>query len=282
MGIILCWDGETVMIEFSNSTGYFPHQPSFETKLMNYTEMSSASVQHPVGAQYYSFYLGAANKDTMMIFPDGCIDVIICCNKDNPSANICGSIITERQGVFRHGECDIFAVRFFPGYGRRFLKYPACEFTEQEIPLSDVIPNSALLLEQIAAEDSLYGRINVFERFYQQFSRPEIETPDWVKYITGQIISSHGARSMTDLSQDIGYSSRYISKLFNEYVGMPPKLFSRIVRFQHVLAALMQERYDGIVEEMMELGYYDQNHFIKEFKKFSSFTPKKYMEHLAR
>ncbi|MCU6340012.1 helix-turn-helix domain-containing protein, partial [Enterobacter quasiroggenkampii] len=95
-----------------------------------------------------------------------------------------------------------------------------------------------------------------------------------------QIICSSGSRRMSDLSQHTGYSSRYIAKVFHEYVGMSPKLFSRIVRFQHVLDALLRSNYEGVMEEMMELGYYDQNHFIKEFKEFSSFTPKKYMEQL--
>ncbi|OPA75275.1 hypothetical protein BVG16_22015 [Paenibacillus selenitireducens] len=234
-----------------------------------------------MGALYYSFYLDAPHRDQMMIFPDGCIDLIICCNKDNPTANICGSITKEREGIFSNAGCDVFSIRFLPGYADRFLKHSASHFTDQEIPLQDVIPNAEQLLTHISNETSMQRRMTIFEGFYNQVSRQDYEIPLLVKYITEQITTSNGAISMVDLSQDIGYSSRYISKLFNEYVGMSPKLFSRIVRFQHVLDALLKGNYEGILEEIMELGYYDQNHFIKEFKAFCSFTPKKYIEYQA-
>lgn len=261
-----------------NNGGYFPHQPSFEHKQKNYRENRLSASPQLMGVQYYTFCLDAVSNQPMMILPDGSIDIIICCDKDHPSANVCGSVTSGKQGEFRNGSCDVFAIRFFPGYGRRLLRYPAHEFTDREIPLSDVIGNSSILLEQIAAANNMPARIAIFESFYRQLAQAEDETPAWLNHVTKRIISSRGSQSMSELSHDTGYSSRYLAKVFHDYVGMSPKLFSRIVRFQHVLDALLHADYKGIMGEMIELGYYDQNHFIKEFKEFSSFTPKKYME----
>ncbi|TQR43984.1 helix-turn-helix domain-containing protein [Paenibacillus popilliae] len=263
-----------------DNLGYFPHQPSFERKQMKYFDNRLSAYPKPMGIQYYTFSLDEASSHPMMILPDGSIDIMICCDQDRPSANVCGTVTSGKQGGFRQGNCDVFAIRFFPGYGSHVLRYPAHEFTDREIPLADVIRNSSILLEQIAAANNMPARIAIFESFYRQLIQEEDETPPWLKHVTEQIISSSGSRSMSDLSQHTGYSSRYIAKVFHEYVGMSPKLFSRIVRFQHVLDALLRSDYEGVMEEMMELGYYDQNHFIKEFKEFSTFTPKKYMEQL--
>lgn len=263
-----------------NNLGYFPHQPSFEREQMNYFDNRLSAYPKPMGVQYYTFSLNEANHHPMMILPDGSIDIMICCDQDHPSANVCGSVTSGKPGGFRQGNCDVFAIRFFPGYGRHVLRYPAYEFTDREIPLGEVMSNSSNLLEQIAAANNMPARIAIFEAFYRQLTQGEDKTPPWLKHVTKQIISSSGSRSMSGLSQHTGYSSRYIAKVFHEYVGMSPKLFSRIVRFQHVLDALLHANYEGAMEEMIELGYYDQNHFIKEFKEFSTFTPKKFMEQL--
>ncbi|MNV83649.1 Helix-turn-helix domain protein [compost metagenome] len=60
-------------------------------------------------------------------------------------------------------------------------------------------------------------------------------------------------------------------------MGVPPKLFSRIIRFQFALEELNRQGREADLGSILELGYFDQNHFIKEFKEFGAETPKKFL-----
>lgn len=258
---------------------YHPFQPSFKKSLPTYTEfIESTPSLLSEGIQYFGFHLDTGHLDSMFILPDGCLDIVICCYPHQPSANICGNIVRRRKGIFVRPDCDYFAIRFLPGYAERFLKYPVSEFTENEIPLQDVLPHADRLLEAVATQSSFTERIRAFEAFHTEHYSSKLDTPALVEYLTEKIIGGKGTVPIGDLAADTGYSTRYMHKTFERYVGVSPKLFSRIIRFQHVLNALEKPRGAETLDGIMELGYFDQNHFIKEFKEFSAVTPTKYLK----
>jgi len=260
--------------------GYHPIQPVFKQKLGLYSEyINIGSASFNSGIYYYSFYADEESSKGISVLPDGCLDIIICCHSDAPSADICGSTISLKQATFIRPNCEYFGIRFLPGYAEQFLKHPLQLFTENEIPIREVIPHAEELLALILSRTSFVERIAVFEQFFKRYIGGELEIPSFVQYVSDKIITSHGAVSVRDLTLDTSYSARYLSKLFERYMGTSPKLFSRIVRFQYIVKALEQQHYAQIINELIELGYYDQNHFIKEFKQFCLTTPKQYMKH---
>ncbi len=261
---------------------YHPHQPIFEKVLDTYTEYrTDASPLFNGGLIFYGFYMNDLSINRIFVVPDGCLHLVICCHKEHPSANICGSIFKGRQGVFVRSECEYFVICFMPGYAEFFFKYPIGEFSEMEIPVQEVFPHAAELLEKVAEQFSFEGRIRAFERFYLKHFHNVLEVPLLVKHLTEKIITLRGNMNVKELSQDTGYSSRYMLKTFEKYVGVSPKLLSRIVRFQNVIYSLEHQQYEQTLDRIFELGYFDQNHFIKEFKEFSFLTPKKYVRQLA-
>ncbi|WP_379167492.1 helix-turn-helix domain-containing protein [Paenibacillus roseus] len=167
-----------------------------------------------------------------------------------------------------------------PGYAEFFFKYPIGEFSEMQIPVQEVFPHATELLEKIAEQSSFEGRIRAFEIFYLKHFRDDLKIPPLVQYLTEKIITSRGALNVKELSEDTGYSSRYMLKTFEKFVGVSPKLLSRIVRFQNVLHLLERKQYNEALDRIFEMGYFDQNHFIKEFKEFSFLTPKKYIQQM--
>lgn len=262
-------------------TQYHPLQPTFEKGLDSYCESHTAvSDLFNGGVQFYEFYMDDTKIDRMFVFPDGCLHLVICCHKEHPSANICGNLFRGRPGTFIRSNCDFFVIRFLPGYAEFFFKQPIGQFSELEVPVQDIMPHADEMLARITEAADLAGRIRAFETFYQKYYRDALEIPLLVKYVTDRIISTHGKLHVNELYQDTGYSSRYMLKTFEKYVGMPPKLFSRIIRFQHVIRTLERQPYEHILQQIFELGYFDQNHFIKEFKEFSFLTPKKYIQHM--
>ncbi|NTV78889.1 MAG: AraC family transcriptional regulator, partial [Clostridiales bacterium] len=69
------------------------------------------------------------------------------------------------------------------------------------------------------------------------------------------------------------YTARYVQKVFVEYIGISPKLFSRVIRFQKSLDYIFSNTSLDIYQMVYELGYYDHAHFIHEFKEFCLFSP---------
>lgn len=257
---------------------YRPHQPFFEYLLPSYTESdSSVSTAFHKGIQFFGFHLASEYADQMFVFPDGCLDIVICCHPVHPSANVCGSLIHRRQGLFIRSGCDYFTIRFLPGYAEPFLKYPTNEFTEKEIPVEAVLPHAAQLLEIVSASKTFAERIEAFTQYYRQYYPYELEAPELVTYAVEKIIASRGMTHVNDLAAETGYSSRYLLNIFQRHLGVSPKLFSRIIRFQSVLHMLNQPDKEKALAQILELGYFDQNHFIKEFKEFGAETPRKYI-----
>lgn len=257
---------------------YRPHQPFFEKILPAYMESGEeASSLFNGGIQFSSFHLDADSADKLHVFPDGCMDLVICCHPQKPSANICGSLIHRRKGLFIRSDCHYFCIRFLPGYAEPFFKMPINEFTENEIPVETVLPHAAELLETVVAQSTFQGRIQAFLEFYLRYYSGGLEVPGLVLYAAETIIRTRGAAHINELAADTGYSTRYLLNLFQRHMGIPPKLFSRIIRFQFALEELNRPGGEAALGNILDLGYFDQNHFIKEFKEFGAETPKRFL-----
>lgn len=71
---------------------------------------------------------------------------------------------------------------------------------------------------------------------------------------------------------DTGVSPRQLRRIFNYYIGTTPKVFSNVVRFQNILNEIEDKNFDDF-RTYYDLGFFDQTHFIKDFKKFYGVTP---------
>ena len=88
------------------------------------------------------------------------------------------------------------------------------------------------------------------------------------------ILKNYG---VVDMEKDIdtGISQRQLRRLFEFYIGDTPKTFSKVVRFQNILRAKPSTQSLRQNKLFFDAGYYDQAHFIKEFKNFYGVTPSK-------
>ena len=92
------------------------------------------------------------------------------------------------------------------------------------------------------------------------------------------INANKGQASIDRLCQYLGYSPRQVERKFNQLNGMSPKLFSRITRFEAVIKNFRYGNYQNLTQLAMDSGYADQSHFIREFRAFSSLSPKQYFK----
>ncbi|WP_118952116.1 helix-turn-helix domain-containing protein [Taibaiella helva] len=87
------------------------------------------------------------------------------------------------------------------------------------------------------------------------------------------ILQSGGAISLKELQRQANLSERSFERKFNQYVGISPKLFAKVCRFQSSLSQLKSNRYDKLSDIAYDNGYADQSHFIRTFKEFAGYAP---------
>lgn len=89
-------------------------------------------------------------------------------------------------------------------------------------------------------------------------------------------VASPGAASLLDLSRAAGVSTRQVERLFSQFLGITPRTLGRVLRFQTALRALMHDPAGTLAEVASTAGYFDQPHFVKDFKRMSGGVPRGY------
>lgn len=174
----------------------------------------------------------------------------------------------------------VMGIQFRAGGVFPFLRMPVCEAEGASIGLEELYTGGRVgeIRERLLAASSVEARFAELERWLlDQLVRP-LELHPAVAYAVAQFQqqSAHSARVAT-VSERIGLSSRRFAELFRQQVGLTPKVFSRVRRFQHVLATIRMEEEIDWAEVALECGYYDQPHFIHDFQSFSGLTPGEYL-----
>jgi AraC-like DNA-binding protein len=90
------------------------------------------------------------------------------------------------------------------------------------------------------------------------------------------IFQKQGMISVSTICAELGVGERYLQQLFAKYVGLSPKFFARIVRFSYVFKVIKENKPDW-ADVVYEAGYYDQSHFIRNFKAFTGEDPGEYI-----
>ena len=135
------------------------------------------------------------------------------------------------------------------------------------------------LSKKLSAILSLAEKIDVISAFlFHQISKNEGGKDDITQFALSQIIQSHGSISLKTLQEQLQLTERSFERRFKQGVGISPKLFSRICRFQKSLAQLRSNDYTKLSDIAFENDYADQSHYIRVFKEFAGISPYQYQK----
>lgn len=162
-------------------------------------------------------------------------------------------------------------IEFKPASAYRFLQFPLQDITNAVYSLTAVFDLPGRSLQQTVTDAPTFERkIQAVEQFLIQ--RLSDSPVSFIDHAVHLIQTHHGLLSIRELCSELGYSKRHVDKKFGEWLGISPKMLARIVRFQQFYQYWgMQEGYPDIYT-----AYYDQAHFIKEFKAFTGDAPLAY------
>lgn len=259
-------------------------QPYFVLSTEKYYKaiMNNYGISH-----FYTFKRDALESADMIAVPDGCIDILFTCDEASPHAEICGSVLQPKR-VLSKASIHYFGVRFYPGECIVDHNINIKEVIENIIPLTDVFDAEDVTLKVVKSSDFM-SQVSIFLDFYKKQLGKSERTSDahlLKNHMLNRIVKSKGHIKVKELAYEIGYTERHINNKFMEYFGMSPKVFSKIIRFQHVLnqlnASNCNSSQSSLIEIAQEAGYYDQSHMYKDFSEFANTSPGQYLDLLKQ
>ncbi|MEO0974409.1 MAG: AraC family transcriptional regulator [Pseudomonadota bacterium] len=104
--------------------------------------------------------------------------------------------------------------------------------------------------------------------------------PDLVVQRAIEILHERLAERLTleELAQSLGYSSWHLARMFKEYTGLPPHRYQLLLRVRHSLAMLTTRPWRPVADIAAELGFADESHYRRHFKRFMGVTPTQYRQ----
>jgi AraC-like DNA-binding protein len=169
---------------------------------------------------------------------------------------------------------SVIGVVFRPGGARPFFDAPADEFSKRPVLLDQVWCSSGGSLRDCLVEATGPNvRLHILESELQLRLGQVPELHDAVRYALGEFGRDPSAARILAVSGDTGLSRRRLAGLFREQVGLTPKLYCRLRRFQQVVRQIASGAPINWAQVSLNGGYYDQAHMAHEFREFSGVSP---------
>jgi len=172
----------------------------------------------------------------------------------------------------------VFGIQFRAGGSFPFFRIPSAEAENRDLPLECVWRGGAnAMREQLLEAKSTSEMFAVAHTaLLQQLVRP-LELHPAVVFAARRFGTNPHTATVASVLDSIGMSHRRFAQLFHEQTGLGPKTFCRVRRFQRVLRTIHAARGTEWTQIALDCGYFDQAHFIHDFRAFSGINPSKYL-----
>jgi AraC-like DNA-binding protein len=250
--------------------GYMPWQPGFEMHRPNYKGkiITEGNTLAGVVSDFYEIESSThTDLNPIPVIPDGCTDIIFLFDGRTAKAYICGGVLTLKNTIFGPSHY-IFGMRFMPGGTYGLLRSIAQELVERPFLLEDVLPDGRWITAQFAESRSFEERVSLATQLVMHYLPQQDDKRRLLDYCTSRIAATKGNVTINALGDQTGYSTRYISKLFAQYVGISPKCLCDIVRLQYTLFKILYHSHSTLTCVSAEAGYFDHSHMNRQFVKY--------------
>ena len=169
-------------------------------------------------------------------------------------------------------------IEFSPAGAYRLFQLRQSELKNRIFLLEEVLGKPAKEIQEIIANtESINEKIRIIQTYLIKLLS-ESESDRILDYCIQLIKNSKGLVTVTELEKETGYSSRWLYEKFIGKVGLGPKGFSSIVRFMQFYEQWIKNPASIVFKDDVYNYFYDQSHFIKEFKRFTGLSPLKFIK----
>lgn len=210
----------------------------------------------------------------------------ISCTQSEQAIDICSEGVTLGPSknlltMTFNGKILCVGIRFFPATGHHFFSSPMNLLTDTLIKTNS---------DHFAGNDTLYNRIEhiykkngarekiieVIEVHLIQMLLNSKTKPQSLLINILKMIHIDHTISLNQISEKNNISIREIQRLFRTYIGVSPKVYMRFIKVKNAKTKIANKEYESLTQLSLDSGYFDQAHFIRDFKSFMEETPKKY------
>lgn len=173
-------------------------------------------------------------------------------------------------------DSEMYVFRFKPGGIYPFIQKDLDSISDSVIPAESFFGEAIFeFREQLLGADSPEEKFSLGEEWAQTKLEQGVRIDDSIHAAVSKIMSDpqFWEISLKDIIDESGYSQKHFISLFKKYVGLSPKYFQRILRFQEIMMKTQNKEQISWPSISSDCGFYDQAHFIREFKKFSGYNP---------
>lgn len=202
----------------------------------------------------------------------------------HPNAMVMGQR-TQSFFILPEGEVNTFAICFYPIGFANFVKTPLETLVDKETPLEALFgTDEAHRLErQMMQAPGTPERMEIIEAFLIQKLNEKQTISRIVTTTVESLLNSNGAAPIHEILKADISKRRQLERHFRKQIGISPKQLGKAIRLQSALQLLLNKQSETLTEIAYESDYFDQNHFIKDFKELIGMTPKEVLasEHMA-
>ncbi len=178
------------------------------------------------------------------------------------------------------GATGSVAIKLKPAALTQLLGFSMDQYVDQIVDLDSLThPALKVLSEQISTAVALKHTQNtplikeLLDNYFVDLAKSATENP--LKQPLDLIFQSNGMVTVAAMATAAGVSERQLERLFKKYIGLSPKYYARIIRFNYIFK-LINLKNTSWAEIVYQSGYYDQSHFIRNFKAFTGEDPSSY------
>lgn len=172
-------------------------------------------------------------------------------------------------------------VKLYPWTPHLLFGISAREINDSVLDVETVSsdPEFRNLDARVYAAPNLEGAARVLDAFFLKKTAALSNKGAFVQHAVRQIFNSNGALSIDSLRERIWASRRYVEKTFKETIGLTPKRYAQLVRVKKASMCLLDPRFQGNIQDIaLSLEYYDQSHFLKDFKAIVGCSPSAFLK----
>lgn len=258
---------------------------------MNYQTFQPASDLNSLIKCYWTLEVPAEyNPEKQRIIPDGCMELIFILGDDikrytsdnkfivQPRAIVVGQI-TEPFIIQPTGYVHCFGTRFYPYGVANFIKTPLKNLENKETSIAELFGQKMAneLEKKIIFATDTEQRIKAIETFLINKFNEKATIDSIVKSTVDTLLATSGSSQIKAILKEDISKRRQLERKFSNQIGISPKQLGKVVRLQTALKLLLNQKTETYTEIAYESEYYDQNHFIKDFKEFTGITPKEFL-----
>lgn len=176
------------------------------------------------------------------------------------------------------GSVDTLGICFYPEGFYPFLKIPVSEFKNQLLGAGEVgYKLSDPIRERLITVNEIYSRLAILESELLNLLLLNNDFTENFSIIFNELRNSGTSDTISEFCKKHNICLRKLERMFNKYIGVSASTFSTLNRFHTSLNSLLYNDFSKFSDLAYDNGYFDQMHFIKDFKRFTGNTPKSFV-----